>query len=371
MGRFRIYPSKNSVVFSGDTDLNVGINEVLELWYGQSGATRAVFKWDWAEYSSRYTNSLVPAITASSITDARVVITNTYSILQSGSSVGLASYEMEFPSVSAQTQLHDFDEGLGYHHESRTLILTGIAHWFSATTILPWPTAGIAPGSTFTGITSVTREAESIVIRPNDTANTLAHLWSGHIVPDAYFVSLLKYTDAFEDLSGVKTQKRLFYSRNTHISFKPYVQIDWDDQVAENRIEVIQGVTTPLYLFVYSGGTLADPESVDSVTIDDIVYTTINKVSKGIYRYDHPTPIDGGGSTCPFNDVWAITFTGSLTGTITQSFTSTPITSSSLWSGDTILRSQPFAVSLPNLEQEYRQSDDVYVRIKFRLRKVL
>ena len=372
MGRFRVYPSKNSVIFSGDTDRNVGINEVLELWYGVSGATRAILKWDWTDYSAEFTNTTAPAITASSITSVKAVINCTYSILQSGSSVGLADYEMEFPSVSAATQLPDFDEGFGYHHEGRGLILTGITNWFSATSVLAWPTAGAAPGSAaWTAITSATRDAESISFHPNDTANTLAHLWSGHIVPSSFFINVLKYTDAYEALTGNATQKRLFYSRNTHTALKPYIQIDWNDQVTEHRTQVIEGVTNPLYLFVYSAGTLADPASVDSVLINGVSSTgaglpSISKVSRGIYRYDYVLPSGSGGTGTVTSDVWSITYTGTLTGTITQTFTGVSIGNSTLWSGDTALRAQPFNVSLPNLENNYKKTDYIYVRVKFR-----
>jgi hypothetical protein len=363
MARFRIYPSANSVIFEDDIDRNVGINPVFELWYGQSGVTRSVFAWDWQYYMDFYDDGIAPALTASSITSFGITLKTTFPILQSGLSVGFAAYEMECPDDGDIAD--DFDEGIGWHHEGPG-IFTGYCNWINIDQTTQWPSSGAAPNGTLTGLTEAERDAKELFFTPASMSEAAAKVWSGHVVPNEKLVTVLKFTEEYEALTGSTAKKRLFHSRHTNTVYLPYCEVVWDDHIAENRMDVIEDVSTPLYLFIYSGGTLADPESVDSVTINDVSGTNITKVSKGIYKYEYVLPTGSGGTGTVITDTWSITYTGSLTGSIIQTFTGVSIANSTLWSGDTALPGQPYAVSIPNLAAEYSKNDIIYVRCKFR-----
>jgi hypothetical protein len=364
MARFRIYPSANSVLFEDDTDRNVGINEVFELWYGQSGTTRAVFSWDWQYYIDSYTDGIAPALTATTVNSLKTIFTCTFPILQQDLSVGGANYVLEYPDTT--TYPTDFDEGEGWYLEGAGII-TGVPNWNSATTVVAWPVTGAGTSLALTGVAASNRAAELISFTPGDTTNTYANIWSGYVVPNEKVITVFRFADDYEALTGSTAKKRLFFSRHTHTHFLPYMEVNWDDSVKEDRENIIEGITSSLYLFVYSAGTLADPASVDSVTILGTTDTSnISKVSKGIYKYDYVLPTDSGTTGTVITDTWAVTYTGSLTGTIAQTFTGLSIANTTLWSGDTILAAQPYQVSLPNLEEEYSKNSIVYVRCKFR-----
>lgn len=357
MARYRIYPSKNSVIFEDDTDRNVGLNEVFELWYGTSGATRAVVKWDFESYVNLVEGGTAPALTASTLDSMKAVFTCTYPILGSGSSVGDASYTLSFANDSS---IVDFEEGVGWWHTGDDIV-TGFTNWLSANTTTEWEAAG-ATGDSIDTIT-VARDAAEMEF--SFDASDLSAAWTTVSTADTALTTL-RFSDAYEALTGNPGQRRLFYSRHTNTDFLPYIELNWDDQVKEDRANVIEGVTSSLYLFVYNRGVLDDPESVDSVTILGTEHTGITKVSTGIYKYDYVLPANSGGTGTVISDVWNITFTGSLTGSITQQFTGVSIDNSALWSGDTALKAQKYQVSLPNLEEEYSTGDTIYVRVKFR-----
>ena len=361
MSTYRIYPIANSVVFSSDLSRNVGKNQVFELWYGVSGITRAVFKWDWQQYYDHYQNGWVPPLTSSSVQSLTTNFTCTYPIRDSGQTVGTASYELEYQNNG---NFVDFEEGLGWWHEGNDT-LTGFSNWINATEATPWPNSGIASNSILTAITTIARDSEILSFSPTNMSLVSEELWSGAIVPNQYAITLFKFTDDYEALTGSPIRKRLFYSRHTNTPHLPYIEIKWDDRITEDRANIIEQKSSPLYLFTYKNGRLEDPAVVNSVTIGGVVFTGISHISRGIYRFDYTLPIGSGNTGTQLNDIWNVTWEGSLNTNITQTFTGVSVEYSSTYTPPNV-SGQKYYVALANLEDEYRTGDTMYIRVKFK-----
>ena len=363
MARFRVYPSKNSVIFEDYPLRNVGVNPVFELWYGLSGVTRSISKWDFTDYVALYNEGIAPALSSTTVDDVRFVFSCPYPILERDIAIGDAAYVLEFVSGS----VIDFQEGLGFDHDTAFInmsVVNDLCDWNSANTITPWQTSGVFEDSQY-GISALAdRDAETILFTCNTVNAT--YLWDEQIQQNNSMLSLVKFSDAYEALTGSTTKKKLFYSRHTNTALQPYIQIDWDNTVTEDRADVVEGITSSLYLFMYKNNELADPASVDSVTILGNTDSNIEHISTGIYKYDYVLPIGSGGTGTVITDTWNITYTGALTGTVVQTFTGVSIGYSNLWSGDTNMSAQQYSVSVPNLDLVYTKGDRVYVRVKFK-----
>lgn len=362
MSRYRIYPSKNSVIFEDDTDRNVGQNEVFELWHGVSGVTRTVLKWDWSDYIELFNAGIAPPLSSDTITAMKFVFTCTYPILEAASQVGDAQYDIQL----IDDGITDFEEGLGWWHDGPNII-TGYTNWVSANSVTNWASPGATGGAAFASATTSADRDSVQIIFSCDTIGERTYVWDEYVRDNSQVLCLFKFNNAYEALTGeTPGKKRLFYSRHTNTVFKPYIEVEWDDTIREDRFNVVEGVSNSLYLFTYNDDALADPVSVNSVEILGQISTAITKVSTGIYKYDYVLPVGSGGTGTVITDTWNITFTGSLTGNIVQSFTGLQITSSAIWSGGTALEAQKYVVSMPNLEDEYTRSDRLYLRVLFR-----
>jgi len=369
MARYRIYPSKNSVIFEDDQDRNVGLNPVFELWYGVSGVTRAVFKWDWSDYYADFLAGKVPALTDASLTNFHAEFTAVAPIQQADNAVGFAEYELECPDLDNAHQIIDFEEGIGWWHEGPDIV-TGFTNWVNATAAQAWPEIGAAPNGTLKATATADRDPGQLVFTCANVDGAADKVWNQHVVPDQYLVTVLKYTDAYESLTGTTPgQKRLIFSRHTNTLFTPYQQVDWDDQVLSDRSSAIETTEHDLYLFLYKNGVLTDPTSVDSVEINSVTITTgISKVSTGIYKYTYlvPAGLDPSNTGTTLTDTWTITQSNGLQVTVANEFTVRNAAYAGDWSGDTALAAQPYQVSLPNLQDEYTKGDEACIRVLFR-----
>ena len=131
MGTFRLYPSKSNTIIENSPTINTGQNEVGELWYGEDGVTRHLFKFDDTYYNSYYALGFLPAITATT-PEFKLKLINPIEL--DSDQILAESFDIEVYAVT-----RDWDEGSGWDFENGT---AGFSCWNSATTIQAWTTPG-------------------------------------------------------------------------------------------------------------------------------------------------------------------------------------------------------------------------------------
>lgn len=279
MGQYKIWASKNVGILEDYPTINTGENEVAELWYGEYGLSRFLLKFDFSDYLAEYTAGRVPHFSASTFTDAALNIKNCSPIFE--------DYDLSLSTqraTSAEIILNKvdtaWDEGIGHDYIS-TDKEAGFACWSSAQTLTQWSTAG---GDYSTEIMRVVLDNGSENFSGSVSGTDM--LWS--TVTGTNNGYMLKFTDAFEALSGAYKTITKFYTRHTNTVHQPHITITWDNQITDERDDVYPGVSKRLYLYTKKDGTFENVNDISGVTISGVnhsgfVASDINNPLPGIY----------------------------------------------------------------------------------------
>ncbi len=350
MATYRIYSTKDTTIIENSPTINTGLNEVAELWFGVSGLTRHLIKFDVDAYQAKHAIGLVPHVSG---TTATLNLTNCYPH-QNTDNVSASSVEIEIHALT-----RDFNEGEGNDFISN--VVDGFANWTSAAVSNTWTSPGgdIAIPVMFTGTVD---EVDGDLVASVTTQNELNSMFTG-----TNHGLAVKYTAGHEeDITEDKTVFK-FYSNNTHTLNRPYIELTWDDQITDERQEIYAGTTKRIYLYVKKDGILTNANSVSNVTIryselaqaDELV-TTINNPQPGIYYIDF-TCADVDGT---FIDSWTVQYeSGSAIVQVEQS--GIILDPSANWSNDTdeIVDPTSYNIMIPNFKSEFKQGEYVYLDI--------
>jgi len=211
MGTYRLYPSKSNTLIQNTPTINTGLNEVMELWYGEDGVTRHLIRFEFSGYNQQYQLGYVPHITG---TTATLKLYPCYPIRLETDEVFANSFDLEVGVVQ-----QDWDEGEGYNFIGGT---AGFSNWTSAATLTEWASAG---GDylyqVFSGHYNAANEVLSL-----DVTDEI-ELWSNFTGNN--FGLIVKYTDDYEALTGENKTIAKFFTEKTHTYFKPYIELIWTD----------------------------------------------------------------------------------------------------------------------------------------------
>ena len=92
----------------------------------------------------------------------------------------------------------------------------------------------------------------------------------------------LSFIPSLENKNREELQVLDFFTDHTNTFFHPYVEIEYDEQILDNRDSFVLGNTNRLYLYVYDDGILTNLDNVPVCKIDDIEYPVMQS-SKGVY----------------------------------------------------------------------------------------
>ena len=92
----------------------------------------------------------------------------------------------------------------------------------------------------------------------------------------------LSFIPSLENKNREELQVLDFFTDHTNTFFHPYIEIEYDEQILDNRDSFVLGNTNRLYLYVYDDGILTNLDNVPVCKIDEIDYPVVQS-SKGVY----------------------------------------------------------------------------------------
>jgi len=329
MGIFRVYPEKSNSIASGIyQSFNSGQNAVTDLWYGGGGTdsapekrnsiSRFMVKFDLDELSSKLNSK---EINGDLIASYKLKMTNAVP----GDRILEPEFEYDVlnKKISASFDLitfpinKDWDEGRGYDlfqenylvRQKGNPLATGYSIWNSATLMTSWDESGIFTNPTAsTAVTSYSTQHfdlgnEDIDMDITDIVND----WlSGGSVNNGLGIA---YRRDYELLSTDTRYISSFYTDKTNSSFKPYIEVTYNQSFQDDRLQVSNNRTSRLFLYTFSGNNAVNYFSAGTVTIKNMstnvnVFTglTPTQQENGVYYVD--VLMNSATRGQQYKDVW-------------------------------------------------------------------
>lgn len=340
-----------------DPLINTGLNEVAELWYGVDGVARVLVHFNIDDYMNLYDENLIPTLSDVETT-LNFFDCATYQ-------TGATSFDLDVYS-----QIQAWDSGVGYDHIGLDT-QDGFANWYSATTSSAWTTAG-GDLSIFVGSQHFDLDNENMNL---NISSDISYLWD-QFTGDNHGI-LIKFSNSDEALNGVSKRVKKFYSNNTHDYKFPFLQLDWDSRIIEDRSNIIAGMeyeqtgSSPvqyIYLFTHQNGKMKNVYSVSSVAISgksskyyDVILTGDSRLDNpeaGVYRLALTVPSDE-----EYEDLWELETDPGRQRFVTKTFTASTVDLSWDLSSATIGSPVDYQFSIPSLQQTYVHGEKIYLPI--------
>lgn len=331
MGIYRLYATKNNSIASGSAFelLNSSQNPVTDLWYGgttssRNSISRHLVYFDLTDFQSKLNSK---EINEDYITSYKLKFKNSIPADR------VLDPEYEFNTLSKKVASSfdlivfpinkDWDEGRGFDLDEQHYIvksktcspsLTGYSNWISATSTVDWDEPGIYTNPT-ASTSSVTQHFSLGSEDINVDISTFVNDWlSGG--SENYGLAIA-YSRPFELTSADTRNICSFYTNKTNTAFKPYIEVQYNQVINDDRHKVANNRRSRLFLYLFSGNTAVNYYSAGTVSIKTNagadVYTGLvpTNHSKGVYYVD--VTMSGTSKGQKYKDVWNdITFTPGL-----------------------------------------------------------
>jgi hypothetical protein len=333
MSILRIYPTKSNCIASGAYQaFNSGQNEVTELWYGGGGTdtapqkrnsiSRFIIDFDFTDLQNKLSDF---SINPSGITSYRLKMKN--AIPRDRVLEPEFEYDRLNKAISASFDLICFpinkswDEGRGHDlfkdffvvQQKGNPIISGYSNWNFATSTTAWDAPGVYIDPT--GSTAVTNYStqhfdigdEDIDM---DITNIVNNILSGGSINYGIGVS---YRRDYELLSTNTRYVASFFTEKTNTSYKPYIEVSYNQVIKDDRHQVTNNRTSRLFLYTFSGNDSVNFFSSATVNIQTLnnvnIITGLTPVqlAKGVYYVD--VLMNSAIRGQKYKDVWsAVTF---------------------------------------------------------------
>lgn len=332
MGVYRLYPTKSNTIASSSAfeNINSSQNPISDIWYGggfeengvyrENSISRLLLYFDFSSLQSKF-NDLT--INSGSVTSYKLVLKNAVpsdKILipeyvnatlnkAIASSFDLITYPID----------KDWDEGRGYDltetkyllQSSGNLFLTGYSNWIYAKANDPWNEPGIyfnpTASTNFYSTQHFPLGGEDINF---DITNIVNNWLSGG---SANYGLAIGYSRDFELLSGNTRFIASFLTQKTNSSFKPYIEVNYNQVIKDDRTIVTNNRLCRLFLYTFSGNQAANFYSSSTVTVKTMSNTNVitdlvpQQLCKGTYYVDIWMSAATPGQR--YKDVWqGVTF---------------------------------------------------------------
>jgi hypothetical protein len=363
MGRYRIYPDKNTTIMSKYQSRNTGLNPVSELWYGKYGRSRLLIDFDMDEINQVFSDGIINSATVLSY---KLVLTDC-SPVGSPTHRSPKNFSLEIAGVD-----QDWHEGAGYDFLRAyygSVLQDDNANWIKSTDGLNWSGGSYDEGYYYTAVTfGIGNENVEI-----DVTDYVMSGLTGSVSPFHGF--LVKYSGntemTFSSSTSTSAWTKQFYTRHTHTIYKPYIEIEYDDFVDDDRSHMISGITNTLYLYTQIGSNLQDVYSAVSCAvksgngqvISSTTQLSISGINSGIYGVDFkPTGIETG---ITLYDHWTVE---QVNNGIRAEFINEFVVSSATFNIGGSISSIPnrYDINIPQMKTQYEIGDDIFMWLRIR-----
>lgn len=327
MGHFRIYIDKSNTIASSSSfeNYNSSQNQIANLWYGGGYYYNNIYRENSISRHLMYfdISNLISKINSKEIMSGNIT---SYKLKMYNAIPSDKNLEKEYktnPLFKQIAQSFDllvfpinkhWDEGRGYDLGKQNYLVksygqvdyTGYSNWNSATTITSWNEPGIfnnpTASTTNYAIQHFERGDEDLDIDITDMVNS----WlSGGSTNHGLAVS---FNRPYELISSDTRYIASFYTQHTNSAFKPFIEVNYNQTIRDDRNQVTNNRVSRLFLYLFSGNTPANYYSAGTVTIKNSsnvdIYTglQINQLCKGTYYVD--IWMSGTTKGQKFKDVW-------------------------------------------------------------------
>lgn len=332
MSVYRIYPSKSNTIASGSAFeyINSSQNPVSDLFYGggftenevyrENNISRLLLYFNLDNLLSKF-NDLT--INSGTVQSYKIVLKNAVP----ADKILVTEYERATINKSIATSFDliafpinkDWDEGRGYDlfdtsyliKSQGNLRLTGYSNWNYAKTNTAWDEPGIFNNPT---ASTTNNSIQHFQLGNEDISmdvTTIVNDWlSGGSVNHGIAVA---YSRPFELESGNTRNISSFFTQKTNSSFKPYLEVVYDQTISDDRNTVTNNRPCRLFLYTFSGNQSVNFYSASTVSIKTMNNTNVftgltpQQLSKGVYYID--IWMSGATPGQRYKDVWqGVTF---------------------------------------------------------------
>jgi len=332
MSIYRIYPSKSNTIASGSAFeyINSSQNPVSDIFYGggftengvyrENNISRLLLYFDLSSLISKFSDLTINSGTVESY---RIVLKNAVP----SDKILVPEYQNATinKAISSSFDLiafpidKDWDEGRGYDlfdisyllKSTGNLRLTGYSNWNYAKSNDPWTEPGVFSNPTastpFYSIQHFQLGSEDINM---DVTDIVKNWLSGGSSNNGIAIA---YSRDYELESGNTRYISSFLTQKTNSSFKPYLEVKYNQTIHDDRNTVTNNRPCRLFLYTFSGNQATNFYSSSTVSIKTMsnanVFTglTPQQLSKGVYYVD--IWMSGATAGQRYKDIWqGVTF---------------------------------------------------------------
>ena len=340
MGIFRIYPSKENTIASGSAFelLNSSQNPVANLWYGGATSRNTIsrhlayfdlsnlqYKLNVKEINSNYVTAY--KLKFKNCVPSDIVLEPEFAFDILNKKVASSFDLMAFPINKS------WDEGRGFDLDEQNIFIkanrteysiTGYSNWISATSLVDWDEPGIfANPSASTSFNATQHFAMGSEDVDMDITGMVNNWLSGG---SSNYGLAIAYARPYELISADTKYISSFFTNKTNTAYKPYIEVQYNQVIEDDRYQVANNRTSRLFLCLFSGNTSVNYYSAGTVSIQSLngqnIYTglTPTHFSEGAYYID--VLMTGTTKGTKYKDVWSnVTFSPGIdVQTFTQNF---------------------------------------------------
>lgn len=329
MSCFRIYAEKSNTIASGFYEnINSGQNAISNLWYGgglgtnatnfyrRNSISRLLIYFDLTDLQSKINDM---QINQSLINSYRLVIKNAIP-----SDVTLEpeyEYDVLDKSVAASFNLTCFilnkpwDQGRNYDLDAQKNLIkqvgtnsntTGYSNWISCSSTENWTENGVYTNPTASTIFHTNQQFD---IGDEDISMNISNIVNNWLSGGSTNYGLgIAYSRNFELLSTDTRYISSFVTEKTNTCFKPYIEVNYNQTIKDDRKTVSNNKLSHLYLYTFSAHS---PTNIvlSAVTVDiklgnTTTYSNLvpTQLQKGVYYVS--VWMSGATAGQKYTDVW-------------------------------------------------------------------
>ena len=309
MSIYRIYPTKNNTIASGNAyeNFNSGFNPITNLWFG--GGAESIVSPGTQNTISRFLvyfdlTNLQEAISSKQIMSGNVTSYNlriknclpSDQLLSSSNGNGNQLVATSFDLMAFAVNM-PWDGGSGYdlYHniylaESNGIVyMTGYSNWNNATMMSAWTEPGVFANPSAETFFYTTQHFDVGNEDINMDITPLVNAWlNGEYQNNGIGVC---YTNQYEILSTDTRYISAFFTKNTNTAYPPFIEVNYNQTIEDDRTQFSVNKTNRLFLFTYADNQPINYFSAGTVDIMDINKNSVasytpNQLQTGVYYVD-------------------------------------------------------------------------------------
>lgn len=302
----RTFLDKSNTIIYGE-NLNLGLNPILELYYGTS-YTRGLIHFDISKLRTMVNDKTYPDMSklhhhlkmqnVAGLSTPYNTRCNKYN-----DAVRAKSFDLRFFLINK-----DWDMGGGFDYLKdgydtvNRIYSTDGSNWFNATTATEWDYSGIMEEADICKNTIAKQHFdvgnESIDVDITDTVNKMI---SGEIENHGIGIAFCK---ELERKYTIEDNYVGFFTNHTHTFFRPCIETTYDETIQDDRTNFYLDKDNKLYFYASVGSKMVNLDKLPTCTLNG-EEMAVKQATKGIYYIDVNMDSKTYDSEAMFYDVWS------------------------------------------------------------------